>query len=120
MSDNEQQSHLSLLIGKELEGVLFVRDYITLLFGELSLSALSVPIITIHNDTICSTSSVYKDHLVGLIGQHIKNVSESKYKLEIVFDGQSRLIIPLDADFPVGPEMAILSGQDFFAEWSRP
>jgi hypothetical protein len=55
------------------------------------------------------------------IGKSVRKTAENERLLAITLEDGAKLVIPLDAPSPAGPEMATLSGRGTFcAAWIRP
>jgi hypothetical protein len=113
---------LSLIVGKNLNVIDFPMDYIEFDFDGLIFAALALPIVFFKDGrSVYSSFSQYTESLLGLVGQKVSSVLETKTKLEITFENENKIIVPLDAEMPNGPEMATLSGMGkFIGEWSKP
>ena len=89
----------------------FVLDYVELRFDDYTLTALADPIVFERGtEALTNGRPGYKDALCRQIGGNVTATVEDDRKLEIEFDSRARIVIPLDADSPAGPEMALLSG----------
>lgn len=113
-------STLHLVSGSRLQAVDFVADYTTFVFGELVFAALAHPILVHEAETLNPQQPGYRDALFEMVGQKVTSTFESPEKLEIVLENGDTIIVPLDAPYPPGPEMATLSGRGtFIAAWLR-
>ncbi len=110
---NDPPSPLQDIVGQRMYAVEFIEDYIGLKFGELTLHALSDPLILEHGRTIGRTQSGYRDALCAQIGKSVQKVEDIPEKLTIWLD-ETQIIIPLDVGSHPGPEMATLSGRGLF------
>jgi hypothetical protein len=109
-----------LIVGSELHGIEFMMDYINYRFGDLIFAALADPVLTQTGEVVARDDPSYKNHLLKLIGQTVKATHELPERLEIVFESGEKMIVPLDAAYPPGPEMATLSRMGtFIASWLR-
>ena len=107
--------------GRALISVCFTLDYIQFVFGDFVLAALADPIVCEGDATITTNTPGYRDVLCRLIGTSVLSTDETESCLEIELDNGARILIPLDAAWPPGPEMATLSGNGkFHAAWTRP
>lgn len=121
MSRAENASLLELISGKRLDAVCFVLDYATFQFGDLVLAALASPLVIEGGVTTLAKLPGYRDALCRQIERTVVSTSEGPQKLELVFGGGSKIVIPLDAPDPPGPEMASLSERgQFVTAWLRP
>jgi hypothetical protein len=111
---------LHLISGSKLDDISFVNDYIIFRFGGLIFAALADPILIQHGQALISDQLGYKDALFKQLGQAVTSTLELPERLEIVLEGEDRIVVPLDAAYPPGPEMATLSGKgQFIASWLR-
>lgn len=121
MERPEKKSVLEMLVGKRLDSVCFVLDYITLQFDDLGLAALANPIIEENSQEFTAGQPGYRDVLCAQIEQYVTAASETANRLEIQLANGVTISVPLDADYPPGPEMATLSGRGtFITAWLRP
>ena len=116
----EGGSPLGLILGKRLDAVCFVLDYVTFQFGGLGLAALAAPLFIKEGRTLSAEESGYRDALCSQIGQTVVAVSDSPHSLEVTLALAAKIVLPLDAEYPPGPEMATLSGKGHFMAWLRP
>src|SRR5690242_16338281 len=104
MSGDYSRAALELTLGKRLDAVCFVLDYMTFQFGDLALAALANPIVIELGKSATPDRPGYRDSLCRQIGRVVVSVFETTEKLEIVFDSDAKVIIALNAPFPPGPE----------------
>ena len=117
----ENRKLLELIRGKVLTSVNRAVDYLDFQFEDLILSALALPTLVNGAEKHTLDLESFGERTKPLINQRVSLTDEKLSRLEIEFEGGTRLVIPLDVAFPPGPEMAILSGKgDFIAEWSKP
>jgi hypothetical protein len=116
-----EMESLRSLRQKRLTSVNFVMDYIELVFEDLVLAALALPILTDSGTVLEPSRANYRDSLISKIARTVVNTSETKEQLQVSLDDGSVIVLPLDAPSPSGPEMATLSGRGtFFQSWLRP
>ena len=121
MSQSNEGSVLNSILGKRLDAVCFILNYINFQFGDIVLAALAKPEILKGNDLQTEGQAGYRDALCGEIQQHVTATSETIEKLEISLSSGTRIVVPLNANDPPGPEMATLSGRGrFITAWLRP
>jgi hypothetical protein len=103
-------SSLERLIGREVCSVCFVRDYIEIVFEELTLTCYTAPAILSSDsdqpDTIGAPG--YRDKLCEFIGKHIQSVVEKPLEISVQFDDGDGFTISLRCEDAVGPEAALL------------
>jgi hypothetical protein len=75
------------LVGEELSGVCFVRDYVELHFDGPILRVLAAPKITIGEITASFPEPTSRDLLCGLIGAEVANTVEGASVLVVEFSG---------------------------------
>jgi hypothetical protein len=111
---------LFLIEGQPLVSVCFLLGYVEFLFGDMVLAALAQPILLNGEAKVTSETPGYKDALCRQIGRVVRSTTEAGTYLEVGLEGGARIVIPLDADYPPGPEMATLSGKGCFCgAWIR-
>jgi hypothetical protein len=121
MTQPKAGSALECILGKRLDAVCFVLNYITFQFDDFGLAALAAPLVAKGEEALSSDWPGYRDALCSQIGQTVISVSETTKTLEITLTTGTKIIVPLDAAFPPGPEMATLSGKGrFINAWLRP
>ncbi len=121
MSPTNGGTVLESLLGKRLDSVCFVLDYITFQFRDLGLAALAKPELLKGQDLLTEGQAGYRDALCGEILQHVTGTYETAERIEITLSSGTKISVPLNADFPPGPEMATLSGNGrFITAWLRP
>jgi len=102
-------------------GVCFVLDYTQFQFDDLIFAALADPILVESGVTHSNGQPGYCSALRQQINKKVESVTDTRIQLEIRLSGNDRLIVPLDASSPPGPEMATLSGRGtFYNAWIRP
>lgn len=121
MSPSGADSGLALIIGKRLDAVCFVLDYVTFQFHDHVLAALSDPLVIQSGEVLTSGRPGYRDALCSLIERVVVSVSETAEKLGIELDRDIKIVVDLNAASPPGPEMATLSDKGrFITAWLRP
>lgn len=114
-------SALNLVLGKKLVAVSFVLNYITFQFENFNLAALARPLLVQGKDELSAEMPGYRDALCNQIGKTVVSASERPEKLEVTLMDDIKIVVPLDAAYPAGPEMANLSGKGpIFTAWIRP
>ncbi len=85
------------------------------------MACLAHPILFEASQTYIFDEPGYRDALCRQISKLVRETLETDQVLGVTFEDGSRIVIPLDAPWPPGPEMATLSGQgNFYAAWIRP
>jgi len=121
MNPSNGGSTLDSIVGKKLDAVCFVLDYVTFQFGDLVLAALAKPEIVKGKESQSEEQAGYRDALCSEIQQLVTATSETTERLEIILSSGSKILVPLNANYPPGPEMATLSGRGrFITAWLRP
>ncbi|MEZ0260933.1 MAG: hypothetical protein ACAH80_07975 [Alphaproteobacteria bacterium] len=120
MHDETTSQPLKMIVGKDLEAVTFVMDYVQLQFQELIFTALAWPTISDGSKNMTIVQLGYRDKLCEQITQSVVAVRDDPKSITITLKNGVSLIVPLDADEPRGPEMAHLSGKGLFiTAWHR-
>ncbi len=88
---------LAMLVGAEVGGVAFVRDYVEVHFDGPVLRALSAPILEIDGTEVRFPSEGSRDRLCLLIGRTVLAAREDAESLVLDFGGSVRLRVPLVA-----------------------
>jgi hypothetical protein len=102
------------LIGEELNIVAFVMGYVEFHFNGPVLRALADPIVVIDRVSSRFPEAGSRDQLCRLIGKRVAAVSVvDDVAIEVSFNDDARLRIPLDAQSRVGPEAANFQSQTF-------
>ena len=86
---------LAMLVGAEVGGVAFVRDYVEVHFDGPILRALSSPIVAIDETEVRFPSEGSRDRLCLLIGRTVLAAREDAESLVLDFGGGVRLRVPL-------------------------
>jgi hypothetical protein len=121
MSQSNAGSALECIVGRRVDAVCFVLDYITFQFGDLVLAALADPLLTKSDKLLSLGQAGYRDGLCSEIGESVVSVSETIERLEITLTQGTKIIVPINALNPPGTEMATLSGKGQFVNaWLRP
>jgi hypothetical protein len=95
------------LVGSELSGICFVRDYVELHFDGAILRSLSEPIVVMQSSQWRFPEEGSRDALCRLIGRVVDNAAEHPDRLEISFGTSAAVEIP-KASHDAGPEIAHL------------
>ncbi len=112
MSQNEE-SELSHLKGCELAGLVFIRDYLQLLFDGPVMNVYLWPIVRIDGKVFAIDNQGYRDALCEQIGKMVVDtIEESKQRLLLRFEDNSEVEISLKDDDQNGPEVASLILED--------
>lgn len=98
---------LTMLVGSEVGGVAFVRDYVEVHFDGPIFRALSAPIMEIDGNEVRFPSEGSRDCLCLLIGRTVLAAREDPGSLVLDFEGSMRLRVPLVTNEPA-PEAAHL------------
>lgn len=121
MSSTTGGTVLESLMGKRLDAVSFVLDYISFQFRDLHLAALAKPELLRGENLLTEGQAGYRDALCSEILQHVTGTHETAERIEITLSSGTKISVSLNADFPPGPEMATLSGNGrFITAWLRP
>jgi hypothetical protein len=92
------------LVGCVLSSVTFVADYVQFGFNGPSLTAYTLPVVSMGSGSIKWGESGYRDALCLQIGRNIERVEADEKHVAIVFQGGSAISISLlDEDY-TGPE----------------
>lgn len=109
----------SALVGKQLTGVVFVHDYVQLLFDEsepyddVILNIYSKSWITNKNGEFSSDRAGYRDSLCALIGGSVASLDGSlNEQFSIALDTGNSLTISLQEQDFTGPEAAYFVKRD--------
>jgi hypothetical protein len=114
MDNPAADSALKLLIGKPLDSVSFVTNYVTFDFAGFNLAALAEPVLCNSQERISSRDPSFKDKLVAFIGTTVQSAHETPELVTVGLDNGFVIEIPLNAAATSGPEMATLSGNGRF------
>lgn len=95
MGAHPMVSELSSLLGEELSAISFVRDYVELHFDGPVLRALSDPIVDIHGVSVQFPHERSRDMLCLLIGREVSAARETSEALEVEFDDDAAVRVPL-------------------------
>jgi hypothetical protein len=91
------------LIGKELAGIGFVRDYIEITFDGPILRYFVLPVLKINNELIDSKNINWRNSLCLLIGDIVTDtVSKNDIHIEIIFKSGKKLIVDMVKNPPRG------------------
>jgi hypothetical protein len=104
----ESENPLGSLVGQELSGVVFVRDYIQLQFDDRGLTAVTLPTVVSKGGTYLSGMPGYRDSLCERIGHIVVDARMREDEgIELKFDDESVIAISLKREDYIGPEAAI-------------
>ena len=105
--ENKIPTNMYLIVGEDMSGIGFIRDYIEFYFEEKILRSLTKPQVNIGGQIVAFPSVGSRDVLCSLIGKRVeKLVIDEEQKIEIVFSDLSILVIPLDPISRNGDEAA--------------
>lgn len=113
-------SSLERLIGKTVDSVCFVQDYVLIAFDNLILTCYTMPLLSISGEKFGPSDPGFKDKICHLIGKSAETVSEEERKdLVIYFDGDEQLIVSLRPADAKSVEAAMLheTGGAIFNVW---
>jgi hypothetical protein len=98
---------LNRLKGEPLSGVAFVQDYVEFHFDGKILRALTRASVTSTSGTFTFPNQGSRDAFCLLIGHAVEHVDvREEERIEVVFDDQSVLRVPLASAERTGPEAA--------------
>jgi len=83
------------LVGEELAGVFFVRDYVELSFDGPTLRAFSGPVVSLHGVSATFPGLGSRDLLCALIARTVESVAEDASELVVNFAGGGEIRVPL-------------------------
>jgi hypothetical protein len=97
----DRPMELSNLHGRELAAVVFIRDYVELLFDGPVLTAITLPRVMQGHDLVGAGDAGYRDALCGQIGKVVTTSAvREKDAVEVVFaDGATITISLRDEDY---------------------
>ncbi len=105
---SESENPMTSLIGLELSGVCFVRDYVQLQFDDRGLTALTLPVVIANGKTYVPGQQGYRDALCERIDHVVKETSfVEKEGISIKFDDGFEISISLREKDYLGPEAVI-------------
>jgi hypothetical protein len=109
-------SGLESLVGKTVNGVCFVMDYVELTFDGPILRALVDPVLSCREKTLVFPAPGSRDALCSLIGATVVSVNIVEgWEIRLVFSGDVELALSLDPAKRVGPEAV-----NFVPEYNSP
>ncbi|MCC2317040.1 hypothetical protein [Cellulomonas chengniuliangii] len=88
-------TNLAHLVGEELAGVFFVRDYVELSFDGPTLRAFSGPVVSLHGVSATFPGLGSRDLLCALIARTVESVDEDASALVVNFAGGGVIRVPL-------------------------
>ena len=95
------------IINERLSGVAFVQDYVEFHFDEKVIRSLANPVLIMQDKTFEFPNLGSRDFFCSLIGRTLNNiVLEEEDSICLIFDAETRLIIPLSESKQAGPEAA--------------
>jgi hypothetical protein len=101
---------ITSLLGQELSGVAFVRDYIQLQFDDRGLTAVTLPTVASKGGTHLSGMPGYRDSLCERIGHMVVDARMREDEgIELKFDDGSVISISLKREDYIGAEAAIFN-----------
>ncbi len=110
IQDNRFQQ---LLVGEELSGVTFVRDYLQLQFNAPLLNAYTPVTVQRGDHRAVFGETVFANLLIGQIGKVVRSAGlRADEALDITFDDNSKILISLRPEDYVVPEAIMLSGRN--------
>jgi len=96
---------LDALIGEELGGIHFVRDYVEFYFDGPVVRALSNPVVLLHGRRIAFPDAGSRDARCTLIGQPLASLTlTDDVELRLEFANHAVVTINLDPMHAIGPE----------------
>ena len=105
----EIDNPLKNLIGRELSGVAFVRDYIQLQFDDRGLTAINLPSVIANGEAKIPDHQGYRDLLCERIGHTVVEAELNDGEgIWLKFDDDSVVSISLKNEDYIGPEAAIM------------
>ena len=114
-------SSLERLVGREVDSVCFVRDYVQIVFDDgIVLTCYTLPIVTVSEQAFSFGVLGYRDRLGDLIGKSVQSVAERRQEeLSIVFEGGDNVSVSLRTESFTSVEAAMLHrpGGDIFDVW---
>jgi hypothetical protein len=101
------ETKLGELIGQPMSAVSFVHDYVEFHFDGRVLRALTAPLIAFGERSASFPEPGSRDALCSVIGRNVVNVVvRDGDSIELRFDGDAAIHVPLAANARVGPEAA--------------
>lgn len=101
-----ENKHFDEIVGEDLSGVTFVRDYIQLQFNLPLLLNAYTPILVRHRDKKArSGEESFANALIGQINKFVSRINVmANVSVDIIFEDGSELSISLRPEDYVGPE----------------
>ena len=109
MPEPEESACLQELVGKPLESVTFVVDYVRFQFLDRALSSLSYPTLRINGQAITAEEFHYRNELCALIGQTATAAADEGDTLKITLSNSAEILVPLMPEPGYSGEMATMS-----------
>jgi hypothetical protein len=97
MSPTTGGTVLESLLGKRLDAVSFVLDYISFQFRDVHLAALAKPELLRGDDVLTEGQAGYRDALCSEIQQHVTATYETAERIEITLSSGTKISVPLNA-----------------------
>jgi hypothetical protein len=97
-----------------LSQVIFVYDYLQLVFGEEIFSIYNPSELVFEGSTLVQGQAGFCDSLVRLIGQRAEHIAKDEHMLSLTFEGGAQLYILPDASGSCGPEAFEFAGNNNF------
>jgi hypothetical protein len=88
-------SELEILVGSEVSGVAFIRDYVEIFFDGPILRIFVGPVVEFDATQVVFPGTGSRDHLCRLIGRQVRRAQETSEELQVSFDGRAQLRMPL-------------------------
>jgi hypothetical protein len=109
MADNHAESAFAAIVGSRLSSVTFLMDYVQCDFDGATLTAYTLPTVSVGGRSWSRREVGWRDALCERIGSVVHGVVCSDDHLTIDFDDNSRIAVSLRDNDYVGPEAFILS-----------
>jgi hypothetical protein len=109
---SDETTNIHELIGEQISGVCFVRDYLEIHFDGPIIRILSNPTIKAGERTLQIPSPGSRDAICGIIGATVKDLKlQENMLLELILDNDCRVLVPLDSiNVPGGEAMHYVPG----------
>jgi hypothetical protein len=114
---NDKQP-LDILIGEQMSAVVFVRDYVQLVFDGPGLTAVTPPVVEVGQASSRWGDPGYRDKLCELIGKTVRHAQiVDTEEITIKFDDDSSIRISLRPEDYITAEAAIFSHGERLWVW---
>jgi hypothetical protein len=102
------------LVGEDLSGIVFVRDYLQLQFNPLpQLNVYSSRVVaSLDGRSAAFGEEAFANLAIGLIGKFVKEVKVDEEAFRILFENAAEIVISLRPEHYVGPEAVEFQGRD--------